>query len=94
MLQEFYTSTLETIGQLTKWMSEPPKRSPWKVTHSKNPGVKADVGSQMDGKYVDYMSFEDKASKLAYRPYIDLVRDQNCMIIDFGWHLEISMYAQ
>ena len=71
--------TLENIGKLTKWISEPPKRSPWKVIHSMKQGVMADpgTGTQLDGKYVDFMRFEDKVSKLAHSPNLDLVRDQN-----------------
>lgn len=65
------------LGIITKWLSEPPTRGPWKAT--------------INDKNLEVLRVEDRSKTPQYFPNFNILSAQNCFAINFAWPSEISL---
>lgn len=69
-------ATVDMLGQVTKWMSDPPTKRPAKAF--------------IDDNKLETLRVEDRVETFAYNPNLNILKDQNCVAINFGWTSELS----
>ena len=69
--------TVNQLGIINKWLSDPPSKGPWKAT--------------INDKRFEVLRVEDRINTPAYSPNFNILSVQNCFAINFEWPSERSL---
>ena len=82
--------SVDAMGAITKWMSDPPPMAPMKPTlqdryHRKCP-KDPDYCNNLESQRL-----ENRVNTPAYQPNIDFLRSQNCFALNYQWPSQITL---
>ena len=84
---------IEQLGPITKWMSEPPMKTPTQSPLTESYFIKNTINKSNRRKLINWevQRMGDRTKTLAYRPNIEMINSQNCFCLNFGWPATVSL---